>query len=183
MPARYETIAGWANEFGWTRGVELGVFDGRTHLYLQAKCPQLHLIGIDVWDTPGFKEGPTKSGEQCFCPYCSETRKSRKARSITQMRLDVFASRDKERSWLMVGETARLTGFTQDESLDFVFIDADHSTEGVSADIAAWRGKVKPGGRVIGHDWNMEAVRNGALQHFAEADIQTGDDHLWWVQV
>ena len=33
-----------------------------------------------------------------------------------------------------------------DRSLDFVFIDADHSYEAAKADIAAWRSKVKPGG-------------------------------------
>jgi cephalosporin hydroxylase len=39
-------------------------------------------------------------------------------------------------------------------SLDFVFIDADHTCEAVRADIAAWRPKVKAGGILAGHDWN-----------------------------
>ena len=39
-------------------------------------------------------------------------------------------------------------------SLDFVFIDADHSQASVQADIHAWRPKLRPGGILAGHDWN-----------------------------
>ena len=41
-----------------------------------------------------------------------------------------------------------------DQSLDFVFIDADHSYEGCIADIRAWGPKVKFGGLIAGHDYN-----------------------------
>jgi predicted O-methyltransferase YrrM len=38
-------------------------------------------------------------------------------------------------------------------TLDFVFIDADHSYEGVKKDIVAWLPKVKKGGVLAGHDY------------------------------
>lgn len=40
-----------------------------------------------------------------------------------------------------------------DESLDFIFIDADHSYESVKEDIVAWYPKLKPGGVLSGHDY------------------------------
>lgn len=40
-----------------------------------------------------------------------------------------------------------------DASVDFVFIDADHSKKGCGRDIDAWWSKVKPGGTFGGHDW------------------------------
>jgi len=40
-----------------------------------------------------------------------------------------------------------------DESLDAVFIDADHRYESVKADILAWMPKVKKGGILAGHDY------------------------------
>lgn len=40
-----------------------------------------------------------------------------------------------------------------DESLDVVFIDADHRYESVKADILAWMPKVKNGGILAGHDY------------------------------
>lgn len=40
-----------------------------------------------------------------------------------------------------------------DDSLDFVFIDADHNYKSVRNDILAWVPKVKSGGIVSGHDY------------------------------
>lgn len=47
-----------------------------------------------------------------------------------------------------------------DNSLDFVFIDADHAYESVKADIAAWTPKVRPGGIVSGHDYYLTRQGN-----------------------
>lgn len=41
----------------------------------------------------------------------------------------------------------------KDESLDFVFIDADHKYESVREDLEEWAKKVKVGGIVAGHDY------------------------------
>lgn len=41
----------------------------------------------------------------------------------------------------------------EDQSLDLVFLDADHSYQGVLNDIRAWSPKVKPGGYIGGHDY------------------------------
>lgn len=45
-----------------------------------------------------------------------------------------------------------------DRSLDFVYIDADHSYEGCKRDILAWAPKVKPGGILAGHDYYNHIV-------------------------
>lgn len=42
-----------------------------------------------------------------------------------------------------------------DNSLDFVFIDANHGYEDVKKDIQAWYPKVKVGGYIGGHDYSM----------------------------
>jgi hypothetical protein len=39
------------------------------------------------------------------------------------------------------------------DSLDFVFIDAEHTPEAVAHDLAAWWPKVRPGGLLAGHDY------------------------------
>ena len=41
----------------------------------------------------------------------------------------------------------------EDESLDFVFIDADHHYDSVKQDIEVWWPKVKQGGILAGHDY------------------------------
>lgn len=47
------------------------------------------------------------------------------------------------------------------ESLDFVFIDGDHSYEGVYNDIKAWMPKLKIGGIIAGHDYKWGNVDYG----------------------
>lgn len=44
-----------------------------------------------------------------------------------------------------------------DQSLSFVFIDANHLYDGISADISAWAPKIKPGGILAGHDYRTKA--------------------------
>jgi len=48
-----------------------------------------------------------------------------------------------------------------DESLDAVFIDADHRYQSVKADILAWMPKVKNGGILAGHDYAL--VHSGVI--------------------
>ena len=51
-------------------------------------------------------------------------------------------------------------------SLDWVFIDADHSYEAVVADIAAWAPKLKPGGLLSGHDYGRAGVTDAVRRSF-----------------
>jgi hypothetical protein len=62
----------------------------------------------------------------------------------------------------------------QNESLDFVYIDANHAYEFVKEDIIKWWPKVKSGGWLCGHDflkinwWQDEAFHNNKI-----------DKHIW----
>ena len=59
----------------------------------------------------------------------------------------------------------------EDESLDFVFIDAQHEYEAISADIAAWYPKVKRGGIIGGHDYDWEGVKQAVDEHFFKPEL------------
>lgn len=54
----------------------------------------------------------------------------------------------------------------EDESLDVVWIDADHEYEAVKADIEAWFPKLKPGGIMGGDDWLMRGVADAVHEAF-----------------
>ena len=52
----------------------------------------------------------------------------------------------------------------EDNSLDFVYIDASHDYENVKADIHAWYPKVKVGGLFAGHDFHWDGVKRAVKQ-------------------
>jgi SAM-dependent methyltransferase len=62
-----------------------------------------------------------------------------------------------------------------DESLDFVFIDAGHMYADVKADILAWLPKVKKGGIIAGHDYHphlLDEVAGAVLEIFGEVPVE-----------
>lgn len=59
----------------------------------------------------------------------------------------------------------------KDNSLDFVFIDADHTFEAVIEDIRHWLPKVKHGGHLAGHDYfNDPGVQRAVRTYFDKQD-------------
>ena len=60
-----------------------------------------------------------------------------------------------------------------DNSLDFVYIDANHQDPYVTQDITAWQGKVRPGGILAGHDYARPRGKDGAPQHNVKGAVQT----------
>jgi len=56
-----------------------------------------------------------------------------------------------------------------DEYFDFIYIDGDHSYLGVCADLATWQNKVKKGGFIAGHDYDVDPgfCVNRAVDGFA----------------
>ena len=75
-----------------------------------------------------------------------------------------------------------------DESLDFVYIDADHSYEAVMKDIMAWASKVRHGGVLGGHDYSEPScggVKRAVDEIFGDkVNFDTrveGFQTDWWV--
>jgi SAM-dependent methyltransferase len=64
----------------------------------------------------------------------------------------------------------------EDNSLDFVFIDASHEYEDVKADILAWLPKVKIGGILAGHDYDtFEGVNKAVDEIFNINDLKISE--------
>ena len=65
----------------------------------------------------------------------------------------------------------------EDNSIDMVFIDADHEYESVMADVAAWYPKIKSGGVLAGHDLPYEPVQRAVIECFGNQFIDI--DGCW----
>ncbi len=75
--------------------------------------------------------------------------------------------------WKMTSTSA--AEFVTDASLDFVYVDADHSYEAVKEDIRLWLPKVHKGGYIGGHDFSYyhPGVPKAVLEAFL-LEISTG---------
>ena len=66
-------------------------------------------------------------------------------------------------------------------SVDLVFIDGDHSYNGVTKDIIAYRNKVLSGGIFSGHDIDYPGV-NRAVNELVEK-FEVGPNNVWFVNL
>jgi len=69
-------------------------------------------------------------------------------------------------------DSAEAAALFRDGSVDFCFVDADHSYAAVARDIAAWWPKVRPGGVIGGHDWHMRGVRRAVHERFGSLGLR-----------
>lgn len=161
---RAEFIASLANELGWTLGVELGVWHGKTLARLLKTAPKLHMIGVDAWthipdEMEHYKAWGHRSNEL-------------QARRNTEPYADRV-------SFLKM--TTDEASFQIDyDSLDFVFIDADHRYSAVVKDIQNWTPKVKSGGYLMGHDINWNEVKQAVDESLGYNNYKIGPSNVWY---
>jgi len=160
---RYHFLAGLINLNCLEVGVELGVATGVTTKFLLENCPGLRrLVAIDSWTE--------EHSQQWWTPKNSNTEKNFRKKFINFSKLEIH----KGISW-------EVADFYENESLDFIFIDASHDYESVKKDILAWLPKIKPSGFICGHDINYLGVLTAVKSIFPQYQI-TGFDNVWFYQ-
>lgn len=79
------------------------------------------------------------------------------------------------------GDSSNSAKMFKDESFDIIFIDADHSYTAAKKDILAWLPKVRKGGVLAGHDFNVRYY--GVIKAVDEVldidNIKIEDDSVW----
>jgi SAM-dependent methyltransferase len=140
--------------------VEVGCWLGRSTIFLaeeiRKKGIAAKIYAVDTWKgTPGDPDqGPTlaKHNGDVFSVFDTNVRSAGAQHIIEPIR---------EASGAAAGILAHRRG-----SLAWVFIDADHSYNAVSRDIAAWAELVKPDGMIAGHDIGYPDVERAVREAF-----------------
>lgn len=146
-------------KLGFKIGAEIGVYRGRYSSRLLKTIPGLKLYSVDNW----------------VGKYASSERQARESLSRYP------------RSVIIKGDSPQVASTFQDKSLDFVYIDADHTYNGAMADIIAWTPKVRKDGIVSGHDYQLPDVRM-AIDDYVRAnnirltltETETTREHPSW---
>ena len=68
----------------------------------------------------------------------------------------------------IVKESVEAAKDFEDETVAAMFIDGDHSYEGVMADLEAWYPKICYNGWILGHDYWMDDVKNAVHDYFSK---------------
>lgn len=164
---RWDVIAGLVRREGLVRGAEIGVKSGRFFSELCRLCPGVTLIGIDLW-----------APSDAYADWPDSHHRIHYEKAIRA------ADRLGGRVCLIRGDSLDAASTVEPGSLDFVFIDADHSYEGCRADIEAWLPALRPGGWMTGHDYRHPRFP-GVTRAVDEAfeTVAAGADHTWMTQI
>lgn len=133
------------------RWVEVGVWMGRSWSCVALSLPKnSRLVGVDTFD------GGTTTDDNELARILADKGSveedfQRTQLAVTALRPDLHLPIMKHLSTV----AARMVG---DPGFDVVFIDADHHTAAVMADIKAWLPTLKHGGLLCGHDGNDPRV-------------------------
>lgn len=164
------------NELDFKFGAEIGVHRGSHCRMLCEAIPKLKLLCIDSWQ---YYDDYRQRYSQDRLDGCMEQTKQ------------VLTGYDFQ---IIKGDSIESSKNIPDESLDFVFIDANHEFQHVVNDIAAWAKKVRPGGIVSGHDFKdfrapqeLIQVKDAVLGWTHAYDIQLfvfeGDNGPIWFYI
>ena len=150
--------------------VEVGVAFGRTTVMIGNRTEGR---GIRVVSIDHFR-GNSSPGDAAFQIY-----RDRGQRNVIGQVIDnVVHANMRERHVLMITDSVQAASVFGKETIDLVFIDADHTDEAVEADILAWTPKVKWKGTLCGHDWNGQP---GNTARRMLGDVMKHDAGVWHV--
>jgi hypothetical protein len=80
----------------------------------------------------------------------------------------------------VIAPSVRAARLFADDSLDMVFLDADHSHAAVRADLEAWWPKVRPGGLLAGHDYGWDGVARAVHDFFGRGGLASPETPSCW---
>lgn len=135
-------------QMGYKVGAEIGVYKGQfTEMFCQAG---LYMYAIDNWkayEVKGVKLQKQSRQDAIYEHAKRRLGKYKNCKVIRENSMDAVAD------------------FNYD-SLDFVYIDADHMFRGIANDIYEWYLRVKSGGVVSGHDYAYTGTDKKAAKSF-----------------
>jgi hypothetical protein len=120
-------------------GAEIGVYKGDNAEFILSILQPKMLYLVDPWNNFLDQDSNEIIGEVQYLE--------------TQQRLNKYGNK------ILIKKTSlEASKMFKDEEFDFVYIDADHSHDGISQDLRLWYPKVRKGGILSGHDYHQNMI-------------------------
>lgn len=169
----YAAFPALVHKLGLRRGVEVGVaFGGHAGAILERGGVD-KLFGVDRYRHRGDYDDPMNLAQPLF---------DRLSKRVVE-RMSPFGER-----FELIREDSELAGERfEDDALDFVYLDADHSEQGIWRDLCTWAIKVREGGIIAGHDYghpDFPGVQRAVDKFFSRFGwaIHEEGHGVWWVE-
>jgi MMP 1-O-methyltransferase len=151
----YQSIQGWLSEgeathlYHFAKKVpaggtilEIGCWKGKSTFCLAKGAPQAQVISIDPFNAAGESDSLVEYAE-----------KKGELSLLEQYQANLERLGVAQNVKALVGYSSAFVNEFEDQSLDLLFIDGDHSREGAEFDFTHFGNKVKIGGYIIFHDY------------------------------
>lgn len=171
-------LCGLFKAMGYRYGAEIGVWEGRFSEQICLANPGVQVICVDPWKSYDDYSDPKN------VPQKIEAAKREARRRLAPYACDIRRM-----------TSTQAADSVPNGSLDFVYLDGNHSKAYVLADLEAWAPKVRIGGMIAGHDYEIakrhahlevrEAVDEFASTHKIEPIYVLTNDKspsFFWVQ-
>lgn len=150
-------------------GIEIGVCLAATTEHLLLNCDNIKtLYAVDNY--PAFTDwnGSVISQER-----------QNLMKEYALSRLNQFG----ERANIQYKDSIEFSTFVEDDSIDFIFIDGDHSFDGAYRDLQLYYSKIKKGGIFAGHDYNLATVNLALNKFFGDKvnNIELLENNAWMI--
>lgn len=149
------------------RFVEIGAWLGKSAAFMAqeiaASKKSIEFYVVDSWNNTNVSDfnGSPKDGAYATC-------NNGKTKEIFYANMEACGAQLTE---VIESDSTIAAERFADESLDFVFIDGDHSPEKVYADCAAWWPKIKRGGLLAGHDFDETGPQSAVVKFARERSV------------
>jgi predicted O-methyltransferase YrrM len=153
----------WANEIGANGpAVEVGTFSGENAVVMTKYFNSV--VTVDPWRN-GYDKDDHASNADMAEVEKKYFERIKDLKNISHLKLTSLEGANE----------------FEDASLDFVYLDGDHQTDAVVADIDAWKPKIRKGGILAGHDINMDKVHNALKQRLNGVAARLFKDSSWGI--
>jgi len=147
--------------------VEIGSFLGKSTVFMayiiKAINKNIKFDAIDLWDITLVSDKDRESYIKLLKSRSIESRDLYLIFLNNMVRYDVHDIVNPIKAY-----SIEAANNYENNSLDFVFIDTDHTYESMTKELEAWYPKIKPNGTLAGHDYDWVGVRKAVDEKFGK---------------